>query len=1287
MRKPEIMVVEDETLIARGIKESLEGMGYAVRSIVASGEEAVERAVTEEPNLILMDIQLRDEMTGTEAAERIRVRCDIPIVFLSAYADESRIEQAKVSEPFGYLVKPVRDVELRANVEMALYRHKTERALRENERRYREQFEELQTANALLQQEIAERKQAEDALEASRDYLEELTNSMWDAVFSVKMPERVIEWANDSFRLIGYEPSECIGKDTAFLYADKDDFLDFGNKLEDAMAAGKDVLHADQLLKRKNGENFPAEITVTFHRENDEIVSVTSIVRDITERKAAEEELRKLSHLIEQSPLSIVITDVEGRIEYVNPGFTEISGFAAEEALGENPRILKSGHHTKEFYGELWDTIGAGRIWRGQFQNKTKNGDLRWMQASISSVKDEHGTLTHFMSIEEDITERKRAEEALAWEGKVDAALADLSSALLAAESIEVISNLALDRAKDLTGSEYGFVGHIDTETGFLISSTLTRNIWDKCQVADKKIVFEKFHGLWGWVLNERKPLMTNCPQDDPRSLGTPEGHIPISNFLSAPALIGDELVGQVALANSPKGYTDRDLEFIERVAATYAIAVDRARSMNALRQSEAQVRVQLAELDQVYRYAPVGLALLDRDYRIVRINERLAQINGLSVEDHLGRTLDEVLPELAPTLKEIYRPVFEKGEPVLNVEIHGVTAKEPGVERDWLGNYFPFRNAAGEVVGLIGGVVEVTEHKQAEEALRESEERYRTMFDSVVDGICPVSPEGVILDANPAYERMLGYTRDDLVGRPVVDIVHPDHHADMDEFIRQIKTRGSVQLESVNVRSDGTPFPIEVRGALMTLRGQSAVLAIVRDITERKQIEDTQLFLLQCGTGTNGDFFESLARYLAENLGMDYVFISRLVEEGLAAQTVATFSLGEFVDNVTYALKDSPCGDMVGKTICCHPRHVRRLFPKDLMLKKMGAESYVGTTLWSVKGQPIGLIAVIGRQPLADSKLAESMLQLVAGRAGGELGRTQAERALREAHDTLELRVAERTAELTEVNERLLREMADRQEAEQALEAQRVLGMRADRLVALGQMSAGIAHELNQPLVGIRGMAERLLIARQRGWDSTPEEEMDKVQTIMEQVDRMTHIIDHIRLFAREAGKPDHSAVQVNDVCRSCLEMVGAQFHEHGFEVETEFAVGLPNILANPFSLEEVVYNLLTNARDAVEERIAAEPDGTSRKILLRTYEQDEEAQQRVCIDVVDSGTGIAEEMLDHLLEPFFTTKSPDRGTGLGLAITNAIIEEWGGKISIQSTLGEGTTMTVSFPILTLGE
>jgi len=157
---------------------------------------------------------------------------------------------------------------------------------------------------------ITEHKRADEALQESHNYLERLTNSMWDAVFSVKMPERVIEWANDSFRLIGYDPEECIGRTTEFLYPDKSEFLDFGNKIKSAIAAGRDILHAEQLLKRKSGEVFSAEITTTIiYKEKGEVIRVTSIVRDNTERKKLDqlkdEFIGLVSHEL-RSPLTVI---------------------------------------------------------------------------------------------------------------------------------------------------------------------------------------------------------------------------------------------------------------------------------------------------------------------------------------------------------------------------------------------------------------------------------------------------------------------------------------------------------------------------------------------------------------------------------------------------------------------------------------------------------------------------------------------------------------------------------------------------------------------------------------------------------------------------------------------------------------------------------------------------------------------------------------------------------------------------------------------------------------------
>ncbi len=134
---------------------------------------------------------------------------------------------------------------------------------------------------------------------------------------------------------------------------------------------------------------------------------------DITESKQIELDLRKLGRALEQSPASVVITDTNGVIEYVNPKFEEISGYSSDEAIGQNPRILKSGDKRPEEYKDLWDTISSGKEWRGVFHNKRKDGSIYWEAASISGLRGEDGEITHYIAVKEDITARKRAEDQL----------------------------------------------------------------------------------------------------------------------------------------------------------------------------------------------------------------------------------------------------------------------------------------------------------------------------------------------------------------------------------------------------------------------------------------------------------------------------------------------------------------------------------------------------------------------------------------------------------------------------------------------------------------------------------------------------------------------------------------------------------------------------------------------------------------------------------------------------------------------------------------------------------
>ena len=288
-----------------------------------------------------------------------------------------------------------------------------------------------------------------------------------------------------------------------------------------------------------------------------------------------------------------------------------------------------------------------------------------------------------------------------------------------------------------------------------------------------------------------------------------------------------------------------------------------------------------------------------------------------------------------------------------------------------------------------------VQERKLAEEKLRESEARFHAIIEDQTELICRYLPDGRLTFMNEAYTRYYGISQDEVIDTNFVpNIPEPD--------ISTV-TRLLSEITRVNPVVDYTHRIItpsgELRWQRWTQRGifsNDGTLmefqAVGFDITDRKLTEETLLFLLQrFSSYPEKNFFESLARYLAETLNVDYVCIDRLHGDCLVARTLAVYHDGKFEDNVEYSLKDTPCGDVVSRQICVFPKDVRSLFPKDAALQDLQAESYVGTTLWSFDMKPIGLIAVIGRRPLANPALTESILKLVSIRAAAELERGQA--------------------------------------------------------------------------------------------------------------------------------------------------------------------------------------------------------------------------------------------------------------------------------------------------------
>ncbi len=412
------------------------------------------------------------------------------------------------------------------------------------------------------------------------------------------------------------------------------------------------------------------------------------------ERKAVTEQLRLQNKALEAAANAIVITDREGDIFWANPAFTRLTGYTLEEVIGQNPRILKSGQQVNAFYQNLWDTILAGRVWQGILINKRKDDTLYTEEMTITPVRDWQGEISHFVAIKQDVTERRQWEEALAWESGVNAAIAELSQLLIssvasaASAPLNDISDLILEQAKLLTGSSLGFVGYIHPKTGDLISPTLSRDAWKTCEVADKEIVFHTFRGMWGWVLQNHASILSNDLTADARSSGVPEGHVAIHRFLSAPAMLGDKLVGQIALANPGRDYVERDLDLVERLASLYALAIQHQRSEEEIRDMNSRLTlvnqisrrisgildvnklletvVHLVQSSLDYHHVSVGL--VEEDYIIPKANQSRNHANlkprplHIEKEGIVGWVIENRQPLYVPDVRE--DPRYVAGAP-----------------------------------------------------------------------------------------------------------------------------------------------------------------------------------------------------------------------------------------------------------------------------------------------------------------------------------------------------------------------------------------------------------------------------------------------------------------------------------------------------------------------------------------------------------------------------------------------------------------------------------------------
>ena len=414
MAKTQVLIVEDEHVVAEDIKESLQILGYDVSAIAYSKDEAVEKAQETNPDLVLMDIVLKGETSGLEAAGIIRSRLDIPVVYLTAYADEKTLEQAKITEAFGYIIKPFKDRELHTAIEMALYKHKMERRLKERE-----------------------------------EWLSTTLASIGDAVIATDMKGHIIFINPVAEILTGWKQEDAIGTHLKeiFKIVNEKTHKPVEDSVKKVLREGIIVGLANHtvLIAKDKTERPIDDSGAPIRDDKGNIKGVVLVFRDVSERREAAHTLRQSEEryrtLFEDSRDAIYITAREGMFVDANQSMLDLFGYGREEMIGLDARKIYVNPDDRNIFQKEIEQAGSVKEYEVKFCKK--DGTKMDCLLTSSVRQDDDGSIHGYQGVIHDITERNR-----------------LEAHLQQVQKLESIGTLAGGIAHDFNNLLMGIQGH-----------------------------------------------------------------------------------------------------------------------------------------------------------------------------------------------------------------------------------------------------------------------------------------------------------------------------------------------------------------------------------------------------------------------------------------------------------------------------------------------------------------------------------------------------------------------------------------------------------------------------------------------------------------------------------------------------------------------------------------------------------------------------------------------------------------------------------------------------------
>ncbi len=533
----------------------------------------------------------------------------------------------------------------------------------------------LEKTNERLTSEIEERKQAEKQVRLSEEQFRKLFD---EAPLGIVMmgPDRRFIKVNKAFcRMLGYTEQELVGLTIADLTS-PDDIPKSQEMMKQLFKGEISSFRIEKRYLKQDGQLVWGNVTVSFFNdENGVPLYFLAMIEDITERKQAEEQLRQLSVAVEQSPSTVLITDTQGKIEYVNPKFTQITGYTTEEAIGQTPRLLNSSKHPLKFYQALWNTIQSGKEWRTKFHNKRKDGTLYWESALIYPIRDEDNQITHFIKLGADITEQKQAEEALR---KSEAMLARAQkSAHLGTWEWEINSEQQI-----WSDENYRILGY------------------------EPRAVEPSFQNFMDRVHSDDKERITNAT----KALLAGEPYQEIKEF---------RIIRPDGTKHILQSQTRCDFDEAGRPIRLTGTALD----ITELKQTEEKWRESETRIRTIVDNVVDGIITIDEHGIIESFNPAAMKIFGYPADEVIGKNVKMLMPEPYHSEHDSY---IQNYKATGFAKIIGIGREVEAQHKE--GSIFPLDLAISEMWVsnqrmFVGIVRNITERKQAEIALKQAKE------------------------------------------------------------------------------------------------------------------------------------------------------------------------------------------------------------------------------------------------------------------------------------------------------------------------------------------------------------------------------------------------------------------------------------------------------------------------------------------------------------------------------------------------------------------------------------